>query len=370
MVIKNVNKCSISLYFAAFFMAVYAAKITPFSPVYIAYIALSCFWIPLIFVVFLRRLTLDSLIILVLFFYITVLNFNKIFTGEYINFFVGSMAYIFIRLYKDEFAGKPIVNAIKIIKYTVIVLFTADSVYRILNPTAPTEESFLYIKDSESLWFYIYKFGSLMFADSNTTGLISMIVLFLSVFTDPRRYKSVFSPDNLFLLALIFFSLSRSAIISTILSFFYLYFVKDNRNKIFSYVVFILLAMVSVRFFLLLSSDGSFMSKFYILELIFGYVSEVNFDKLLFGIGVGNSIKYFQIHTHLLFLTYLVEVGLIGLLLFLSFLFVYVIKFGQHMIVPIAIASMSYFLYLGAPFLFVPLALYANYTDINKRLRN
>jgi hypothetical protein len=107
--------------------------------------------------------------------------------------------------------------------------------------------------------------------------------------------------------------------------------------------------------------DDSLLSKFYILSLFCKYISSADVWNLMLGVGLDNSPAVFDgIYSHIHIVTAIVEFGFIGFSLIIGFLLFCLVtsrfKAG-YVIVPNLILGLSYFLYLGSPFIFVPIAL-------------
>jgi O-antigen ligase len=84
-------------------------------------------------------------------------------------------------------------------------------------------------------------------------------------------------------------------------------------------LIFSLVAVFSISVFILLANDPSFASKFKILQLTADHFEKSNFLQLMLGVGFGNTVLHLGMGAHNLFVTHLVESGLVGLFLFLFF---------------------------------------------------
>lgn len=354
-------------------MLLYLAKITAISPVYAVYLALSPFTLAYFLNTLKEQIPVDSLTLIALLILITVLNLENLASGEYINLFLGINAYIYIRSLRKKFVISDWIKLIDIAGFAAVILLGADSIYRLTHPTTPTEEAGQAIAQDESLWFYPYKFGTLMFADSNTTGLAAMIVLFLIISARSATKMPIFRWDTGVLLVLIALSISRSAIVATLIGLCY-HLIKNSTPKYRLGVALFILATAAIATPIalssLLASQGSLLSKFHILITTINYISNTSMDSILFGIGLGESINIFGIHTHLIYLTYLIEGGAISLIIFMLFFGIYIRYNGLAIPLPFLLASASYFLYLGSPFLFVPMAMYANIIFLTKKRKS
>lgn len=348
----------------------YASKFTQFSPIYIIYI----FIFPLAIYTIVRNkfitYSLDAMIALILIIYISLTQFQYLFSGEFINLFISLYSYIYIRINVNKFSEEILLKIFNKMLWISIILLSIDSIYRIMNPSAPTAEAFAALEASENLFFYLYKFNSLMFADSNTTALICLI-LFFTIFSIQKEIKNVYYKNEKFILLLLLFScLSRAAILSLIVGLIFLLLFNSNISKIVK-TFFLFLLIIATVFVVVfndsLSTDESLKSKFQIIIMVYLKIQTLSFSELLFGIGFTQVESFLGIYSHLLILTYLIECGIIGLLIFLTFIGFYIFKYNSIVLLPILVVSLSYFLYAGTPFLFIPLAIIANIIDFKRR---
>jgi len=340
----------------------YLAKITPFSPVYVIYL-IAIF---LFFGVFLHNhkisLTTDTLITLILLVYILVTQPLYYMTGDFLNAFIGLTGYIFIRLKRKSLDKVFLLKAFDYMLWTSILVLTIDSVYRLTHPGAPTEEAMRHLMHSEEHWFYLYKFNSFLFADSNTTGLIALILFFSIVTIENHTGETKYRYAKIMLFLLMLGSLSRAVLIAFFLGYLNtLYHKKKRFIKIVYAIIAVSLAVfVFIALSAYLSHDASFLSKFRILELTYKSLEKASTFDIMIGQGMGQAKYFLGVYSHLLLLTYFIELGVIGLFMFISFITVYIVRFNSLVWVPVLIVGLSYFLYEGTPFLFIPLALIAN----------
>lgn len=352
----NVTFCIVFLY--AISIAFYLAKVSEFSPLYLCYIALL---IPSAYVCIKSKLlnfTFDIKCALAILTYICTFHFTSIETGEFINLFLGLVGYIFIRMVSYKISNEQLIYIFKWMLRVSIILLVLDSIYRITNPTHPNKEVINTLMEGNS-WFYLYKFNSLMFADSNTTALIVVILLFgiLSLHNlDIKKFKE----EIIFLILILLSCFSRSAVISVLITYCF-YFYKTSLRKILyifsaSFIALVFMINFVIEYFL----DGSFQSKFLIIDLLLNKLTDLSFYEILFGIGIGNSEEFLGIFPHIFLFTWFLETGVLGVILIASFLYLFSKKIDYLIPVAAMIMGLSYFLYLGTPFLFVPMALVAS----------
>lgn len=346
----------------------YAAKITPYSPIYIIYLLL----LPISMLNIIKKnyisVSFDVFVIFFFLLYIISTQLQFILSGEFINLFISLFAYLYIRLTKKMQNELSLLYIFKMMIWISILLLSIDSIYRITHPAIPNMDDFDYISNSDKLWFYIYKYNTLLFADSNTVALI-VLVLYFTVMSI-EYYKKVYSfkYEKLFLFLLLLFSLSRSAYIAFIIGIAFVYIKNQSATKrlIYFLIIFFLFILIGIYLSTYLETDGSFQSKFSIMALAYNKFQMMSLSDILFGIGMGEAKSYLGIYPHLLFLTYFFESGLIGLAFFILFMFSYIYKYNSIILFPMLISGFSFFVYLGTPFLFVPLAMLANLMDQEK----
>lgn len=362
-------------------MCVYAAKYTQFSPIYIVYlitmpisIAYAANYIDHIF------FPKDSRILGGLLFYVItmILSFqvSSIFGGEFINLFLSIYAYIFIRFLRKRIPEHSYNKIIKNMIRITLLLLTIDTVYRVLHPNFTVRTDYL-----ESNFFYYYKKNSIMFADSNTTGLVCLILYF---FLKQLQYigflkKRSSRTYEIMLIILLLFSFSRAAYIAFICGFIYekvktAYDKSKGRTIVALLVVVPLLLVIGIAvFYRLYQSDLSFQSKFEIIQKAIDVFGGLDTKSKLFGIGFNGWADLLGIYTHNIFITYILFTGLTGFAIFAIYL-LYSLRYLDIILIPFIIVSLSFFSYLGMPFLFVPLAIayniYENCNDRNNLARS
>lgn len=351
---------NIVLFFMSISITFYAAKYTIYSPIYVIYLLLLPFAIFLLLNLRNIYVPIDVKVISLLFLYITTTKIMYILTGEFINLFISLYSYLFVRVLKNRFNNKEeLFNILKSLINVSIFVLTIDSILRLTNPNPP-EEVINYVSNNPNAWFYIYKFSTNLFADSNTVALVVLVLYFLCIEIKPYTKERLMF-QKLFLLFLLIFTFSRSAYVSFFVTIF-LYWVKKSKY-LFKYVIFFIFVCFIVFLFDTIKTDDSLQSKLYIIEVFTSEYKNLNIFEMIFGIGLGNGKDFLGIHTHIHFLTYLLETGFIGLFLFLIFIIYYLYKYKSLVMISLLIAGLSYFPYLGMPFIFLPLAILANMKD-------
>lgn len=357
----SINFTKILIWIFAVSISFYTAGITKFSLIYFIYLSI----LPLVLIVLLQNRVIhfsyDILLAVLLLLYVSLSQFNYIYQGEFINIFIALEAYIAIRMFANNISSNFVIKTSHIMIWVSILAMIIDSYYRLDNPIG-------YLSDfygESNKWFYKYKHNSIIFANSNTMALIALILFFFIASIEKIGVKNnYYKIPKIILALLIFLSFSRGAIIALIFGLIAMYY-SNNRitTKFFLVIVAFLFAFIIYGIYI---EDGSLKSKLYIVNSMFDVFADFSIINMLFGIGFNQSSEVLGIYSHLLYTTLLLDTGIVGLVLYLLFIAVYIYKFNSIIFTPVLITSFSYFMYIGTPFLFVPLALLANLMDKGK----
>lgn len=170
--------------------------------------------------------------------------------------------------------------------------------------------------------FYSFKFNSILYPDSNFTG-ISLLLIYIFINNFPKAFKNIHY-YNYILIFLIIFCFSR-----TVYFLFLVYFLFNiifSRKKYIKNWIYKCVIVFFVLFFSLfvgsslydyVEEDGSFNTKF---EIFDGFVYILNNEdySYIYGIGSGNLFDYINRESHNIWgLT--AEMGFFWLVIFLIF---------------------------------------------------
>lgn len=227
----------------------------------------------------------------------------------------------------------------KNINWILILFMTIELIVRALNPD-PSEHGFYRYKDS---FFYF---------DSNFTGLVLCSFLSFFYYLKKENIYDIGKISFIVLFVLLLLTFSRAAIIAFIFSLiFYKFF-----GKYFKFFALLVLCAVFYCAVLLINIfaggenfadiDGSFNSKFSIINnAIELYTNLPHFLKLT-GIGLANFYNYGGIFAHNIGVTLVFEFGIIGIILFVAYLF-YMYKETKgdmmYLLFPVLICGASLF---------------------------
>ncbi|WP_160317709.1 hypothetical protein [Pseudobacteroides cellulosolvens] len=227
-----------------------------------------------------------------------------------------------------------------------ILLLMVEAFWRITHPVFNYSEKAM---NNEDLKFYAYKFNSIMYQDSNFVGIFIVTMFFFLLYIDHKTGKRSFKTLFL-LLVLCFLTASRASIVALLVFWVIFRFnliIRSMRKgqRIYMYLVSInILALAALLVFTLFAKDGSFVSKFYIIEKTFDFYKNASVTNILFGVGFGNTVQYFGIGAHNFIIAFLIESGVVGLL-FLSIFWIQILRKSSFealvVMVPFLINGMS-----------------------------
>ncbi|MCL2682466.1 MAG: O-antigen ligase family protein [Bacteroidales bacterium] len=208
----------------------------------------------------------------------------------------------------------------KFIRYSLVIL----SVEAILRYAW----SFYLISQGENYehGFYQFKFGGPMYHASNMVALHLIVLLFFMLWWGRTQKKSM-KKELTIAFVLLALTLSRAAIPSVFVGLIYYRFFRDlNWEKaLLIFFLFCIVALVSLLVLMDLFFDGSFQSKFLILQESLEYYKTANLKQILFGIGFYETGYIMTHYAHNYFLLFFMESGVIGFLLLCTTWF-YLIK--------------------------------------------
>ncbi|WP_315060729.1 O-antigen ligase family protein [Capnocytophaga leadbetteri] len=224
-----------------------------------------------------------------------------------------------------------------------ILLLVVEAAWRLTHPIFVIEGTDKDYRNMEGMLFYAFKFSSIMFKDSNFVGTYGLVAFFYYYYLRKKKYVKSMMP-LIILFILISLTLSRSAIITVLLTIVILYFLSIKIKL--HHIILGIVLIISVVFIALpqIETDGSFLSKFDILELTWRHLQECSLGQFLFGVGFGNTVEHIGIGAHNLLVTHLIESGIIGLLFFLIVNFSLINKtkrYSLYLTIPLFISGMS-----------------------------
>ncbi|MCT4712311.1 hypothetical protein MUA04_19260 [Enterobacteriaceae bacterium H11S18] len=267
-------------------------------------------------------------------------------TGVLWNFSLCLLLYIgvFFLSYKDTAERKIFI--IKKIAWLIIIYSLIDGVWRFFHPNM--EQAF-----PGNPYFYRFKDNSLMFEDSNFVG-VALAVSYGALKYIKTQFHVRIKLITFFLYLATVMTFSRASVISLLAVEFFVLFWRFNKfNKIIIVGVFVFLISISMHY---LMEDGSFRTKFYIIDLFIDGFNKLSIENQMLGVGLGNSLEHIGIGAHSVVVIYGLELGWFGtflqllLLLFITFISrgtVWFVYFPYYIngfsLLPIAIPVMFFF---------------------------
>ncbi len=248
--------------------------------------------------------------------------------------------------------------ATKLVNFSAIILLV-ECAWRL---THPNSNYAIFEGSGDVRWIYQYKFGGLMYMDSNAVAIHIIIILFFIYYLEIEQGERWTKTKLLFLILLIL-TFSRAGWIGGLLGWVYIRFLRKQSpgfyliNSVFLLVSFFLF----YKFYLenRIESDLSLQSKLEIISNVYRYLSDASFQEILFGIGFSNSSERLGIYAHNFFMVFLIESGVIGLLLMIFLLIQFVLttkRKALFIIIPFLITTLSSTITF-MPFLYVAMAL-------------
>lgn len=227
----------------------------------------------------------------------------------------------------------------KYINYILIVFMVFELFFRILNP------------DSSEHGFYRFK-DSFFYFDSNFTGLVLCAFLVFFYYLKNENIYDIGRLSFLILFLLLILTFSRASIIAFIFSIV-LYKTFGKYFKIFSIFILLIIFYASIILINIFSGgenfaniDGSFNSKFSIINNAIKIYTDLPFILKLTGIGLANFYNYAGVFAHNIAVTLIFEFGIIGFILFAAYLYYLYKKTDgdlMYLLFPILICGASLF---------------------------
>lgn len=315
----------------------YFINILPISPVYISYV-LSVF-ILIEYCLTKRKIHINLItaiaIVLMIYIGVTQLVIMTNTNHSVINVLFSLSFIVFGMIGLETIEREKVINlAIKFINLS-IPLLVFEAAYRWMNPIV--EENNILTGRT----YYQYKYNSIMFDDSNYVSIFLLSMFFLSTYLSKYCNASL-KKQKLILFVLTLATLSKAAAAS-LLIFFVLFDLNISRMK--KILIIILAAIYGLSEYInLILWDGSLMGKLNIFISMIEYLKRASIVRILFGVGFGQTSKVIYLGGHNLFVTYIVESGVVGTIL-LVVLWIEFLRFTKYKVgivmAPIFLAAMS-----------------------------
>ncbi|QLR72576.1 hypothetical protein HV337_08460 [Citrobacter freundii] len=216
--------------------------------------------------------------------------------------------------------------------YSSLLLICTDTIIRLCWPSyAFKGDETEYLIELSRDTFYIYKYGSIMYLDSNYVALHILLIIGL-LLNISCKYKSVLLLSSIILLILTF---SRSAYIGFISIVTLYYFIRVHKTTKMALVYIVIVMMIFLGIWINHSTmndfitDESFSSKIIIFSSL-EKIASIDLINLLFGSGfdIGGYIFSYKDggYAHAFIPLVLGELGVVGLIAMCSVLLLIMIK--------------------------------------------
>ena len=273
----------------------------------------------------------------------------------YVNILLGLMMIVILLPESGTIDYELLCKSSRIGLYGIISVNTIDTFARITRPGVANYEHLQIINENPDLWFYKYKFGGFMFADSNQNGivLVAALCLAFAILHFSGRGKIAV----LLCVALLAATFSRAAWAAGAAAVFLRLLIS---HPIAFRIAIACILGISLSAFssTMLLADSSFSSKINIVHEIIEAITRRP-ELVMFGIGLGQSEAFLGIYSHILPLTAFIESGVVGLVLYSVLLLFFFFRGGPfvklYVISVFLVSGMSSFIYMGAPCVFIPL---------------
>lgn len=302
-----------------------------------------------------------------------------LFNAKVLNNFIYilSVYFSFSLFFKNITNYKKLWGIFRLSILPCLTLLSVEFYVRIFNPTLLNLNDFILnkVKNSniENLGvdnFYSFKFASIMFGDSNFIPLFLMplFVLFLI-----KKNKDKYDFIILFLISFfVVFSFSRAGIASLIVVVVVVSYLSTKKtvNLVFkSIFYFIVCLFVFISVYSIVLHDASFITKIKIFDdLSTVFNKSITVALFGFGPGVGGFEYSYEVglYAHTLLAILLGEVGIIGIIIYLSIYLFIVLKNKYNIVFMIPLFTLGLSYYEPWEALNVLSIMYFNYLYFNK----
>lgn len=320
----------------------YLTGLTTISPIYIAFSITLVVFIMRITLGLERKITKITFIFLILTLFSLGLMINSPINLT-LNFTISLLSPILIYIFfKDTFVNKKIII---LFYFFYLALFLTDSAWRLTHPSLDNADKL----DDLGLGYIIYKINSIMYLDSNFVG-IQIVFTFSSFLYIFGRNQEIISEFLFKIIVILFFiavllTFSRASILGCVIAFYFYYLLgSSNKRKLLYFST----PFIALYLYYLTqevsNQDISLNSKFILIDLVLKHINSIDLYDFLLGVGLGNAHNYLGMGAHNLFFTFLIEIGLIGFIIFLMLIVYFIFYFktdSLFLIFPFLIVSLS-----------------------------
>ncbi|MEG1572939.1 MAG: hypothetical protein RR190_00015 [Bacteroidales bacterium] len=269
---------------------------------------------------------------------------KSILNGETQKVLLFPLLFVFYILFSQYFMGAPFTRAFGVwsgVFYLIVLILLSQDIsvhtwakkvdwFVKISALVYTFEAiaryavslyFLYTGENTYNWIYKFKFFGPMYFESNGTAIHLIILIFFTFWWAEQRKQKWYGLKILFIV-LLGLTISRACMLAALIGFIYFYFLRGKMGRVWIRNILLFLTAIVLVFGIFIypniSYDLSFISKFEILEQAINYYKDVEIMPLFFGVGISNSQEYLGIYAHNYFLVFLMETGIVGLLILLA----------------------------------------------------
>lgn len=344
------------------FSSLFLTQILPFSPFYFGMFFSAIF----LFIIFsflprfcVIKISCDDRIIFIpisfLLFHIVLNTAINSVSIKYPLLMILSYLFFIFSFCSNSIPIQQLKKSLVVLKKTTLILLIIECAYRITHPR------FLAWAEGTSDFFYMYKFSSIMFSDTNETGFFILSFLSFLVYLKDKQIIPVKRIEIFVGFTFLVLSFSRAAIFGFLVFALYQFVFKTMAFMLKLFCVYLTGFGVAIIVGIFMN-DGSFMTKIDIFQKTLLYLKNCDIFHFLFGIGMNHSIDALGIYGHNYLSLYSIEFGIVGLVLFLSFIILVLLK-RRHTIflwMPFLITGLSFVSYF-LPFFYFHLGLVYNF---------
>lgn len=296
--------------------------------------------------------------------------------GKSIEFIYPLAVFISLKSICEKITLKEIIKGGQLFTVASILLMLIDTYIRFMHPEyAVKGDGEGYSDALKRDTFYVFKYGSIMYLDSNYVALHALVVSVLVYYLFGGFYRKVLSFLCIMIIAM---ALSRAAYVAFFLiPALYLFRKLSIQSKFILFSIFSPLTLLIIihYIYLLDFNDASFETKLGIFDAFYSKMFEVDLGTLMFGQGfdVGGYLYSWKEggYAHAMIPLVVGEVGIVGMFFYISIIIYSYVKVGfdsLYITFPMIIAGMSLIYPYDAMYIYSILLLF--YVKIKSRKYN
>lgn len=361
------------------------------APVYIFfYIGVLFYIVDTVITMRIAKIPLSSILALCFCIYILI---SQIFVGGKPIAILGSIAtflfYVLGTLILPRFKTENVLKIGNLMLILSLLIYGIDTIYRL----ALFKFNLFYLLTG--LNFYQMKIATLLYADTNTIGINTVVLTFFAYYLYLITSKRYYWFFILLFSILNFLSFSRASIIAEILTVIFLAVISSLKilfrhsniksiyqlslKKILNFLFLLILAIIGIfvtlKIIIYISIDPSFGTKIELFNTMKNFLHNASNKDLLLGIGYNNG-RLFEFgsergYAHTYLLTYLCETGFCGYILVTIFLLTAFLETPKNILIlfPFVIVGISLIAHTQLHLFYTVLALIWYFEHFSKQIK-